>query len=440
MYFRSKQFFKTGAYAALNKLSPFKSGVRVKKFLCFLLVALSMGLVAAAEDWPQFRGPGGQGHSAAIGLPLTWSEMENVKWKTATPGEGWSSPVVSGRQIWMQTALDNGKSLRAICMDRDSGKITHNVEIFHVEQPEAKHALNSHASPTPLVENGRVYISYGMYGMACVDAQKGKILWKSNELKHDHDKNGPGSSPILYGDLFIVNCDGTEFRYVAALHKKTGKLAWKTERSNEINKTGEFKKAYQTPQIITVNGQDQLISMGAYRVSAYEPKTGKEVWWVDIPGFSNVPRAVYGHGLVYVSTGFGKPELWAIRADGKGDVTRTHVAWKVTKQVPAKPSPLLIGKELYMISDNGIATCLEALTGKEIWNERLGGDYSASPVFADGRIYFFSHQGIATAIEPGPALKVLAKNQLADGFMSSPAIAGSAFYLRTKKSLYRIEK
>jgi outer membrane protein assembly factor BamB len=407
---------------------------------CLLLLSLSVGLLHGSDNWPQFRGPSGDGQSDSTGLPLTWNEQEHVKWKTAIPGEGWSSPVIEGNQVWMQTALDNGKSLRAVCVDRQTGRIQHDVELFYIETPERKHAFNSFASPTPVIESGRLYVSYGMYGVVCVEASTGKILWKNTELKHDHDKNGPGSSPIIYKDLFILNCDGTEARYVAAVNKLTGKVAWKTDRSNVINKAGEFKKAYHTPLIISVHGRDQLVSMGAFRVSAYEPLTGKEIWWVDIPGFSNVPRPVFGHGMVYLPTGFMKPELWAIRADGYGDVTKTHVAWKVARQAPAKPSPLLIGEQLYMFSDSGIATCLDAKTGKEIWSERIGGDYSASPVFADGRIYLFSEQGKTLVIKPDTKLNLLATNSLENGFMSSPAVAGKAFFVRTKKHLYRIEE
>jgi outer membrane protein assembly factor BamB len=408
----------------------------------FLVVVLQ-----ASENWPQFRGPTGDGHSDATTLPVTWSEQEHVKWKTAIPGEGWSSPVIEGSQIWMQTALDDGKSLRAVCVHRDSGKILHDVEVFHVPSPAPKHAFNSHASPTPVIENGRVYISYGMYGMACLRAATGKVIWTNRELKHDHDKNGPGSSPIIYRDLFILNCDGTEERFVAALDRFSGKLVWRTNRSNEINKAGEFKKAYHTPLIINVNSRDQLVSLGAFRVSAYEPLTGKEIWWVDIPGFSNVPRPVFGSELVYISTGFGKPELWAIRPDGYGNVTKTHVAWKVTRHAPAKPSPLMVGDQFFMVSDGGIATFLDGKTGRELWSGRVPGEYSASSVYAAGRLYLFNQQGQTIVMQANnhsaseeTRPTILATNSLENGFMSSPAIAGKAFFLRTKKHLYRIEE
>ncbi len=406
-------------------------------------LGLSFSLVAAvcaSEDWPQFRGPDGQGHSDATGLPLTWSETQNVKWKTAIPGEGWSSPVVLGSQIWLATAVEDGKSLRAICVDRATGKLVHNVEVFHVAAPAPKHDLNSHASPTPVIEPGRVYFSFGMYGAACLDSNTGKILWQNTELPHDHGKNGPGSSPILHGGLFILNCDGTELRYVVALNKTTGKQVWKTPRSNQIDKSPELKKAYATPLIIQVNGQDQLISPGAFRLNAYEPATGKELWFVDIPGFSNVPRPVFGHGLVYICTGYMNSELFAIRPFGSGDVSQTHIAWKTKKQVSFKPSPLLMGDQFYMVSDSGIASCLNAKTGEQIWSERLSGEYSASPVYAGDAIYFFSQQGQTTVIRPDTKLNVIATNTLSAGFMASPAIAGKALFLRTKTHLYRIEK
>jgi len=412
------------------------------RYLLFLILSLP---AIASETWPQFRGPAGDGSSDATGLPVTWSETEHVRWKTEIPGTGWSSPVIEGDQVWMQTALDEGKSLRAVCVSRQTGKILHDIEIFYISAPEKKHAFNSYASPTPVIEEGRVYISYGMYGLACIDGGSGQILWKNTELKHDHDKNGPGSSPILYKDLVILNCDGTEQRFVAAVNKLTGKTVWRTPRSNVINKAGEMKKAYHTPLIIQANGRDQLVSMGAFRINSYDPNSGKEIWWVDIPGFSNVPRPVFCNGLVYSATGFMKPEMWAIRPDGEGDVTKTHVAWKVIKQASAKPSPLVFGGNLFMISDSGIASMLEGKTGRELWAERLPGAYSASPILAEARVYCFNEQGQTIVLKAGLGSEstakpeIIATNTLTDGYMASAAIAGKAFFLRTKSSLYRIE-
>ncbi|MEO5803256.1 MAG: PQQ-binding-like beta-propeller repeat protein [Verrucomicrobiota bacterium] len=410
-----------------------------KKIFALTVASFSTLTLFANSDWPQFRGPTGQGHSDAKGVPLHWSETENVKWKRPIPGQGWSSPVILGNQIWMTTALENGKSLRAVCVDRETGKILQNAEVFSIEAPEFKHELNSYASPTPVIEAERVFVHFGTYGTACLSTETGKILWRNQEMKLEHE-NGPGSSPALLHDQLIIPCDGMDARYLIALSKLTGKPIWKTDRSGEINKPPSFRKAYSTPLVIQVNGREQIVTSAADYVFGYEPETGKEIWRVHYEGYSNVPRPVYGEGLLFICTGFDKPQLWAIRPNGAGDVTQTHVAWKYLKQVPQKPSPILFGEKIYFISDGGIATCLDAKSGKEIWQERLGGEHSASPVCVDGKIYFFSHEGTTVVLEPGETYKPIATNQLGTGFMASAAISGKAFYLRSKTDLYRIEK
>lgn len=406
-----------------------------------LSATLLVTSVQADANWPRFLGPNEPGHAHAKNIPTEFAEGKNVRWKVAIPGEGWSSPVVEDSQVWMATAQDEGKSLRAVCVEKETGKLVYNVELFHVAAPAPKHDLNSYASPTPVLEVGRAYFAFGMYGMACVDMNSGKVLWRNTNIPHDHGGNGPGSSPILYKNLVILNCDGTELRYVVALDKKTGKQVWKTNRSNDMSKDNPQKrKAYATSTIINVNGQDHLISPGAFRLSAYEPLTGKEIWWVDIPGFSNVQPPVYDHGLIYISTGFMKAQLWAIKPTGHGDVSNTHVVWTYKKGVPNKPTPIVIGKEIYIVSDDGMMTCLDAMTGEEIWKERVGGAYSASPLYVDGHLYLFSHTGDITVLQPGRTYKVLAKSSLGDGFMSSPAVVDDALILRSKSHLYRIQK
>ena len=396
---------------------------------------------AAVDHWPQFRGPRQQGHSDVTGLPVKWSETQNVRFKTLIPGEGWSSPVVWGDQVWMTTATDGGHSLRVVCVGREDGKIVHDVEVFRLDALEPKNAFNSYASPTPVIEAGRVYVSFGSYGNACLDTATGKPVWKSQELKLDH-KEGPGSSPILYKDLFILHCDGTDVQYVAALDKRTGKLAWKTDRTTDFgNKPPDLRKAYNVPLVISENGRDLIVSVGAYRVNCYDPEDGKDVWSFATPGFSVVPRPVYADGVVYVCTGYGAPELWAVRTDGKGDVGKSHVLWKAKQGVPAKPSPLLIGSELYFVSDAGVARCVDAKTGQTLWQERLEGKYTASPVYADGHVYFFSEQGLTTVIRPDPkGAAIVAENELDGRFMASPAVADKALFLRTDKALYRIQR
>ena len=405
-----------------------------------LAAMLVTSVASAGENWPQFCGPRGDGISDAVALPLTWSESENVVWKTAIHGRGHSSPVVWADQVWMTTATRDGKQMFAVCVDRTSGKIVHDVELFTNEALQITHAMNSFASPTPVIEQGRVYVSFGTYGIACLDSTTGRTVWARRDLNCDHFR-GPGSSPFLFGNLLIQHYDGFDVQFVVALDKTTGKTVWKTDRSTEFaNDNGDFRKAFCTPIVIRSGGRLQLISPGAQASMAYDPYTGKELWKVCWSGHSTASRPLFGHGLVYLNTGFSKAQLWAVRPDGRGDVTDSHVVWKQLKGVPSKPSVLLIGELIFMVDDGGVASCLEARSGQIVWQKRLGGEYSASPIYADGRIYFFGHDPAATVIEAARQFKVLAVNRLDAGFMASPAVVGKALILRTKTHLYRIEQ
>ena len=399
-------------------------------FICgcsFLLAQKSSPPLA--QDWPEFRGPTGQGHSEERGLPLTWSETKNVRWKVAIPGMGWSSPAIQGERIWLTTATEEGKSLRAICVDRSTGAILQNVEIFRRKDPGQINAKNSHASPTPVLEGDRVYLHFGAYGTACI-IQSGEILWKTR-LEYSHGQHGPGGSPVLYEDLLILSCDGLDVQFVVALDKGTGKVRWKRFRDGY--------QAYTTPLVVRLPLGDQIVSPGAYRTVAYEPRTGKEIWQARYgDGFSNVPRPVYGHGLVFLCTGFQEPSLLAVRADGRGDVTKTHIAWTLKRGVPLTSSPLLVGEELYLTSDNGIATCVDAKTGSEHWRVRLGGNYSASPIYADRRIYFLSEEGESAVIAPGKQFQALATNRLDGQTLASMAVSGGSIFVRSRTHLYRL--
>jgi len=405
----------------------------VRRLAVLLLISL-----ARAEDWPQFRGPTGQGHSSETGLPLNWSDTQSVRWKTPVPGRGWSSPVIAGGRVWMTTATTEGitsvllrtRVLRALAYDAATGKEVVNTEVFSLTDAGAMHAKNSHASPTPIVEGDRVYVHFGAHGTAALDTN-GKVLWKVT-LPYDH-LHGTGGSPVLYGDLLIYSCDGTDVQFVVALDKRTGTVRWKTPRP----KPGYM--AYSTPLVIKVNGADQLVSPSAYRTIAYEPATGKEIWSVDYAdGFSNVPRPVYGHGLVFLATGFNVPSFLAVRPEGKGNVTSSGVAWRLSRGAPLTPSPLLVGDELYLVSDNGIASCLDAKTGKPHWQQRLGGSHSASPIYADGRIYFLNEDGEATVLAPGKQFQKLAVNALSAQTLASIGVSGGSFFIRTSQHLYRI--
>ena len=417
------------------------------KFLC-LNTLFAAALFCAAPGsaygspaktiWPQFRGPTAQGHSDARGLPLTWSEDENVRWKVPLPGKGWSSPVGEDGRLWMTTALAEGRSLRALCIDTEDGKLLRDLEAFAPREPVEVHATNTHASPTPILEADRLYVHFGSMGTACVDTSTGEVLWRYTATKVNH-ATGPGASPLIYRNLLIVPFDGADHQMVVALHKTTGELAWKRTRSQPVNEKDLLRRAFCTPLIVRAGERDQLISPGADQIHGYDPLTGDEIWHVRYQGFSVVPRPVFGHGMVFFSTGYMKPSLYAVRVDGQGDVTDSHIAWRSKRQVPSKPSPLLVDDRLYMVSNGGIATCLDARSGNSAWVERLDGDYSASPVYADGRIYFLSEGGLVTVLAPGKEKKVLARNTLEGHFMASPAILGSAFYLRSETHLYRIE-
>jgi outer membrane protein assembly factor BamB len=404
-----------------------------------LFLLLSVLAASPAADWPQFRGPDGQGHSSAKGLPLRWSETENVRWKTRIPGLGWSSPVIAEGRVWLTTATDRGKSLRAVCVDAGTGKILHDVEVFHVKDPPSINTKNSYATPTPVLDDGRLYVHFGTLGTAGLDAATGKVLWTNQELHLNH-KEGPGSSPVVWGDLVILNCDGLDVQFVAALEKKTGRVAWKARRTGVRNPNPDFRKAYSTPLVIRVDGRDQLVSVGADRTSAYNPVNGKEIWWVDYNGFSNVPRPVYGNGLVFLCTGFFRSAVWAVRTGGTGDVTKSRVVWRESRQVPANSSPLLVGDTLYTVSDMGVFTAREAATGRMLWNERLGGRFCSSPLHADGRIYVCDESGRTSVLKPGRQYELLGRNELKGRVQASPAVSGKALFLRTDGHLYRIEE
>ena len=354
-------------------------------------------------------------------------------WKTPVPGRGWSSPVVAGGRVWLTTSVKaTGASLRAVAYDVDTGREAVNVEVFRIRNADLLNAKNSHASPTPIVDGDRVFVHFGAEGTAALSTS-GEIVWKVR-LPYQ-SQHGNGGSPMLYGDLLILSCDGSDQAYVVALDKRTGKVRWKTWRRQP------WDQAYTTPLLIRVGDQEQVVSVGAYRAGAYDPQTGKEIWRVSYAdGFSNVPRPVYGQGLVYIATGFQQPTLLAVRPDGSGDVTKTHVAWTLRRAAPLTPSPLIVDGEIYVVNDGGIASCLDAKTGETHWQQRLGGEYSASPVFADGRIYFLNEEGVATVIAPGKAFRRLATASLDGATLASIAVSDGSIFIRTDTHLYRITK
>ena len=407
-------------------------------YLTGLLTATSAA--AAAENWPQFRGPNGDGNSAETGLPISWSETEHVAWKTAIHGKGWSSPVIWDNQIWMTTAPEDGKQLFAVCVDRETGRIVHDIWVFEIDKPQYCIPLNSYASPTPVVEEGRVYVHFGAHGTACLDTQSGKILWTRQDFPCNHFR-GPASSPIVYGNLLIVAYDGFDLQYVVALDKRTGKTVWRRDRNIDYGtEDGDAKKAYGTARVIEVEGKPQLVYPSAGATIAYVPQTGEEIWRVRHGGMNANATPLFGNGRLYLNTASGGFKLFAMRVGGSGDLTETNVEWKCSQGVPSRSSELLIGDLIFMTSEAGIASCLDATTGKAIRQQRLKGEFSSSPLHADGRIYSSNQDGATYVLSDDRDFKLLATNLLDAGCMASPAVYDKALYVRTKTHLYRIQK
>lgn len=406
-----------------------------------LLLAIFLWMIplaALAEDWREFRGPTGQGHYAGKGLATEWSTTKNVVWKQKIPGHGWSSPIVLKGRIYLTTAVPVEKSkdlsLQAICVDADQGNLIWQKEVFLQDGKKAPriHSKNSHASPTPLTDGKQVYVHFGHQGTAALDLD-GNVVWRNKELRYA-PVHGNGGSPILVDKQLVFSADGGDKQFIVALDVKNGKVLWKTDR----NSTASRKFSFGTPLLITVDGKRQIISPASDAIVAYDLE-GKELWRATYDGYSVIPRPVHGHGMIFFSTGYDRPSLLAIETNGKGDVTESHIKWKEAKGAPHTPSPLLVGDELYVVSDGGLATCLDARTGKQHWQERLDGAFSASPLYADGKIYFQSEDGVTTVIRAGQKFERLVTNTMGERTFASFAVADGVIYLRTETQLYRIQ-
>jgi len=418
------------------------------------LVLLIIGRLSAPADWPEFRGPTGDGHVSGpndkpVGLPLHWSETNNVRWKTEIPYRGWSTPLVMSGQIWLTTATQDGHDFFAIEVDPETGKIRRNEKVFHSDNPEPLGngaSMNCYATPSPLIEPGRVYVHFGRFGTACLDTSTGKTIWKREDIQCRHYR-GASSSLIAFKKLLILTMDGVDVQYLLALDKQSGKTVWRTDRSvawNDENvpgpmaRDGDLRKAHSTPLIVSASGKPVMLSAGAKAAYGYDPQTGKELWRVQYPDWSTAPRPVFDRDLAFFVTGLNKRVLLAVKTGGQGDITETHVAWKLDRHVGVYASPIVVDGLLYTAAEENYVTCIEAATGHVVWTEGIGGRYAASPIYADGRLYFFNQQGTTTVLKPGRTFSVLATNTLANGFMASPAVADNAFILRTKTHLYRI--
>jgi outer membrane protein assembly factor BamB len=415
----------------------------MKHNLVFPSLAVFWSILTVAvrgENWPEFRGPDGQGHYAGKNLPTEWSVAKNVVWKRPIAGKGWSSPIVHDGRVYLTTAVpimgSADLSLQAWCLDAAKGKVLWRTEVFRQDGTRAPriHSKNSHASPTPWTDGTRLYVHFGHQGTACLDLA-GKVLWRNREL-HYAPVHGNGGTLVQVDGRLIFSADGADNQFVAALDALTGKVVWKTDRRS----TAKKKFSFTTPLAVPVNGHWQIISPASEVVMAYDAADGREIWRVRYEGYSVIPRPVQGHGMVFVCSGYEKPELLAIRLGGEGDITSSHVAWSTHKAVPHTASPLLVGNELYMVSDNGVASCLDAHSGRVHWRQRIGGNFSASPLVAGGKIYLSSEEGVTTVLRAGTTFNRLAQNQIGERTLASLAAADGAIFLRTEANLYRIEE
>jgi len=407
-----------------------------------LLLVVSTG-IARAEDWSQFRGPTGQGLAKATALPVEWDLATDVRWKVPVPGKGWSSPIVHDGRIFLTTAVPSEEdppkrqSLRALCLDAATGETLWDVEVFvkQMRPGETINAKNSFASPTPITDGKHVFVHFGPDGTACLDRDGGRI-WANDRLWYDSE-HGAGGSPVFAGSRLVFLCDGVEGPFVVALDRASGTVAWRTPRPPMASPRWSFG----TPLVIEVEGKRQLASPAAQMVCSYDPVSGEELWRVRYPNkWSIVPRPVFSHGMVFVCTGYpGTAELLAIRPTGSGDVTDSHIAWRTDKHVPQIPSPLIVGNDIFLVSNDGIASCRDVASGTLHWRQRLGGSFSASPVHADGRIYLQSEQGVCTVITASREFRQLGSTDLSESILASCAFADEAIFVRTEGSLYRIE-
>jgi len=422
-------------------LSPFRAPGRARLLLACLWVVFTGR--APAEEWTDFRGPTGQGQSTTADLPTSFSPTDHVRWKVALPGKGWSTPIVDGGRVFLTTAVASGESppvkqsLRGMCLDAATGATLWDKELFSKDMTTAKsHSKNSFASPSAITDGRHVFFHFGPDGTAALD-RDGTTVWSNDSLRYD-PQHGAGSSPIFVGDRLAFTADGVADPFIAALDRGTGAVAWKTARPE----MPDPKWSFATPLLVEAGGRKQVVSPAGHMVCSYDADTGEELWRVRYPNkWSVVPRPVFSHGLVFVCTGYDGPaELLAIRPDGSGDVTDTHVAWKSDDNIPHNPSPIVVGDSISLVADNGIASCRDAATGNLHWRHRLGGNFSSSPVHSGGILWIVSEQGVCTAFAADPAAyRELGTADMGEQVLASLAPAEGAFFLRTEGHLYRIE-
>lgn len=412
--------------------------------LFFLFVLFSCN--NSTPNWTHFRGSEMDGYAQVNAAPLKWNSNENIAWKSAVKGTGWSSPVIYDNQIWLTSATEDGKEFYVMCYDFDSGDLIYEQTLFTSSEPQRIHGSNSYATPTPCIEQGYVYVHYGSFGTACIDTRKLEVIWKRDDLPCNH-MQGPASSPILHENMLILHLEGTENPYVVALDKETGETIWKSVRPAEIYDPLEpvYRKSYQTPIVIEAQDRELLISNSSYMCFAHDVKTGEVVWTIEYGYDSTVSQPLYWNGLVFVNSGWifldNIPfftRQYAVDPNGKGDVTQSHVKWMYEDEVPQIPTPIIVDGKMYMVHDRGMVTCLDAATGKPLWKEKLTGNFNASPVYAAGNLYFFNVKGDCTIVKPGDSFQKVAENSIGETVKSVPAFVRDKMVLRTANNLYLI--
>jgi len=387
-------------------------------------------------QWSEFRGPCGA-HAVGHHPPMEWSDTQNIEWKVPIQGLGWSSPSVHRGVVYLTTAVPQGEglSLRAMAIEAGSGKNLWDIEVKRVEKIPAIHAKNSHASPTPIVRDDAVYVHFGALGTAKLRPSDGGIEWLCEELDYP-PVHGSGGSPVLRDNKLAIICDGSANPFVCALDAGSGKVVWRTPRSV----SARISHSFGTVAMAVVDGRTQVLAPGPDHMAAYDLEDGKELWKVLAPGWSVVPQPVLLDGMVIYNHDYDNPELMAVRLGGQGDVTQSHVVWRSARGAPSTPTPLLVGSELYFVSDNGIASCVDAKTGERHWMERLGGNYSASPVYVNERVLFLSEDGVATWVKPSVEYTVVGKNELTGRTFATPSFYQDAMFLRTDEHLLKISQ
>jgi len=406
---------------------------------CLLLAGSLTSAATAAETWPQFRGPTGQGIASGSG-PIKWSKDTGIAWKIPLSAQGWSSPVIADGKIILTGSRKDGDTahLTAFALDVATGKTLWSIDLFKptAEEMAAMHGKNSLASSTPVIADGIVYVHFGHMGTAALRLADGEVVWKKQvSYKPMH---GNGSSPIIVGDLLVVNADAEIDPTIVAFHRKNGTIAWRTPREQKVRSTFSFS----TPLVVETDGRkEEILSAGSGMIGAYAPEDGRLLWKATYgEGFSVIPRPVVAEGIAYVATGYNVPKLIAIRlGKAAGDVTKTHIAWEVTRRMPKTPSMIATNGQILVLDDTGTLTGLDAKSGDPVWNEKLPGNFSASPILTGDTLYAITEDGVCYVVKISPdAAKIQFETDLAERTLASPVLLDRALYLRTENHLWKI--